>query len=61
MSGVLYLAAAILLGGRFLYWSLVLYRDSRPHAAINTFKFSIWYLFLLFIALLLDHYLPVSL
>jgi len=35
----------------------VLYRDSQPHAAINTFKYSIWYLFLLFIALLLDHYL----
>lgn len=57
MSGLLYLAAALLLGGRFLHWAWVLYRDSRPHAAINTFKYSIWYLFLLFIALLLDHYL----
>lgn len=60
MSGVLYLAAAALLGARFLYWSLALYRDSRPHAAIKTFKYSIWYLFLLFIALLVDHYLPLS-
>ena len=57
MSGLLYLAAALLLGGRFLHWAWVLYRDSRPHAAINTFKYSIWYLFLLFIALLIDHYL----
>ena len=57
MSGLLYLAAALLLGGRFLHWAWVLYRDAKPHAAINTFKYSIWYLFLLFIALLVDHYL----
>jgi protoheme IX farnesyltransferase len=61
MSGLLYLACAVLLGGRFLYWATVLYRDSRPHAAINTFKYSIWYLFALFIALLLDHYLLLNL
>ncbi|MCQ4297936.1 heme o synthase [Pseudomonas stutzeri] len=57
MSGPLYLAAAAVLGARFLYWAIALYRDSRPHAAIKTFKFSIWYLFALFIALLVDHYL----
>ncbi len=57
MSGLLYLAAALLLGGRFLHWAWALYRDAKPHAAINTFKYSIWYLFLLFIALLVDHYL----
>ncbi|WP_313506089.1 heme o synthase [Stutzerimonas kunmingensis] len=57
MSGPLYLAAAALLGVRFLYWTIALYHDSRPHAAIKTFKFSIWYLFALFIALLVDHYL----
>ncbi len=60
MSGPLYLAAALLLGGRFMFWAWVLYRDSRPHAAINTFKYSIWYLFLLFIALLVDHYLLLN-
>ncbi|WP_312592884.1 heme o synthase [Stutzerimonas nitrititolerans] len=60
MSGPLYLAAAALLGARFLYWAVVLYRDSRPHAAIRTFKFSIWYLFALFIALLVDHYLLLN-
>ncbi|MGX5217349.1 heme o synthase [Pseudomonas segetis] len=57
MSGLLYLVCAVILGARFLQWSVVLYRDSKPHAAINTFKYSIWYLFLLFIALLVDHYL----
>ncbi|WP_437879639.1 heme o synthase [Pseudomonas sp. LRF_L74] len=56
MSGPLYLACAVVLGGRFLYWAWVLYRDSRPQAAIATFTYSIWYLFLLFIALLVDHY-----
>jgi heme o synthase len=57
MSGLLYLACAVGLGLRFLHWAWALYRDSKPHAAINTFKYSIWYLFALFIALLVDHYL----
>ncbi|WP_298185362.1 heme o synthase [uncultured Pseudomonas sp.] len=60
MSGLLYLACAVILGGRFLHWAVVLYRDSKPHAAINTFKYSIWYLFALFIALLVDHYLLLN-
>lgn len=60
MSGLLYLVCAVLLGGRFLQWTWRLYRDSRPHAAIGTFKYSIAYLFLLFIALLLDHYLLLA-
>src|SRR3990167_9403747 len=61
MSGLLYLVCAIGLGARFLHWSWVLTRKSRPHAAINTFKYSIWYLFALFIALLVDHYLLLNL
>ena len=60
MSGPLYLVCAVGLGARFLHWAWVLYRDSQPHAAINTFKYSIWYLFLLFIALLVDHYLLLN-
>lgn len=61
MSGMLYLVCALVLGGRFLQWAWVLYRGSRPHAAINTFKYSIGYLFMLFIALLVDHYLLLNL
>ena len=61
MSGLLYLACALGLGARFLHWAWVLYRGAAPHAAINTFKYSIYYLFLLFIALLVDHYLVLKL
>ena len=61
MSGVLYLACALGLGARFLHWAWVLYRGTLPHAAINTFKYSIYYLFALFIALLVDHYLVLNL
>ncbi|MDH0649967.1 heme o synthase [Pseudomonas sp. GD03858] len=61
MSGPLYLACALGLGLRFLHWAWVLYRGTRPHAAIKTFKYSIGYLFALFIALLVDHYLLLNL
>ena len=60
MSGLLYLLCAVLLGARFLFWATVLYRNSRPHAAIKTFRYSIIYLFALFIALLADHYLLLN-
>lgn len=56
MSGVIYLVGATLLGARFLYWSVVLLRGSRADAAIKTFRFSITYLMLLFVVLLVDHY-----
>ena len=60
MSGIIYLSSALFLGGRFLFWAWVLLKDARPHAAIKTFHFSITYLMLLFVALLTDHYLPVT-
>ena len=61
MSGALYLACALGLGARFLHWAWVLYRGTQPHAAINTFKYSIYYLLWLFAALLVDHYLMLKL
>src|SRR5690606_41941678 len=54
------LIAAIALGLRFIDWAWALYRDSRKHAAIRTFKFSLWYLLWLFVALLVDHYAGVA-
>jgi len=60
MSGPLYLVAALVLGVRFLDWAWALWRDSRPHAAIKTFKYSLWYLLWLFVALLVDHYATIA-
>lgn len=56
MSGSLYLIGAMLLGLRFLYWSLKLYRSDQPTVAMSTFRFSIIYLMMLFVFLLIDHY-----
>ena len=57
MSGLLYLVSALGLGGGFMYWSLVLMYRPGPTTAMDTFRFSILYLALLFIALLADHYM----
>jgi protoheme IX farnesyltransferase len=56
MSGLIYLAAAIALNGRLLYFVLAMNRGMRPELPIRTFRFSITYLMLLFAALILDHY-----
>ena len=56
MSGELYLIGAVLLGARFLQWALKLYRTDKPAIAMGTFRFSIIYLMMLFVFLLMDHY-----
>ncbi|WP_044615767.1 heme o synthase [Gynuella sunshinyii] len=61
LTGLVYLAGVVLLNVRFLQWSWWLFRQSRDHAAFKTFKYSITYLMLLFLVLLMDHYLPVML
>jgi protoheme IX farnesyltransferase len=60
MSGLLYLAGAVALGGGFIYWAVVLLRNRNPRAAMAMFRYSILYLMLLFIVLLVDHYLVVA-
>jgi len=56
MSGWVYGLGAFLLGMRFLYWAIrLLYRET-PKIAMQTFRFSIIYLLVLFVLLLLDHY-----
>jgi heme o synthase len=57
MSGIIYLIAALVLGGGFLYRSIELMLGSNPTSAMKTFHYSIFYLIALFIALLLDHYI----
>ncbi|MBS24047.1 MAG: protoheme IX farnesyltransferase [Gammaproteobacteria bacterium] len=57
MSGLLYLGSALALGAGFLVWSGLLMFNSKPTTAMDTFKYSIVYLALLFVALVLDHYL----
>ena len=58
MRGLIYLVAALLLGGYFLYMVLRLMFTDHHHIAIKTFVYSINYLMLLFIAMVIDHYLP---
>jgi protoheme IX farnesyltransferase len=57
MSGPWYLAAALLLDGIFLVYSVALWRDYSDKLARLTFRYSIIYLTLLFAALLADHLL----
>jgi protoheme IX farnesyltransferase len=57
MSGLPYLFAAIVLGAGFLYYAIDLMVTKRTQAAMRTFRYSIFYLIALFIALLIDHYL----
>ena len=57
MSGLLYLAAAIVLGGAFFAHAIKLWRSYSDAQARATFKYSIVYLATLFTALLVDHYL----
>jgi len=57
MSGFLYLAAALALGGVFLAYAIRLYRNYSDSLARATFRYSILYLTALFSALLVDHYL----
>ncbi|MGE8330598.1 MAG: UbiA family prenyltransferase, partial [Paraburkholderia nemoris] len=59
MSGVVYLAAAVLLGAVFLAYAWKIYRDYSDDLARKTFRYSIVYLSLLFAALLIDHYARV--
>ena len=60
MSGVFYLLSALALGFVFIVWSIRLLLD-HDGAAIKTFRYSIFYLMMLFICLLIDHvYLAYS-
>ncbi|MDK9761554.1 heme o synthase [Vibrio sp. D420a] len=57
MSSWIYLSASLVLNGGFVYHAWVLKYRSNAASAMQTFKFSIYHLMVLFAALLLDHYL----
>jgi len=56
MSGLLYLASALALGGVFLAYAIALHVRYSDALARKTFAYSIFYLAALFSALLVDHY-----
>ena len=60
MSGEIYLYSALILSTIFLYYSINLYFSNDEEDAMKTFQFSIYYIFLIFLALLIDHFLISS-
>jgi heme o synthase len=60
MSGLIYLATAIVLNGVFLFHAYQLKVSDRTHLPMKVFRFSITYLMWLFAALLVDHYVPTT-
>jgi protoheme IX farnesyltransferase len=56
MSGWIYLLASVLLNIGFMWYVIKLWLNYSDELAKSTFKFSIWYLMLLFASLLIDHY-----
>ena len=56
MSGLLYMLTALIIGLIFLYYTIRLYYQYSDYLAKKTFRYSIWYLSLLFAVLLIDHY-----
>jgi protoheme IX farnesyltransferase len=60
MSGLIYLAIALVLNGTFLYYALALKMTARQGLPMRVFRFSVTYLMWLFAALLVDHYFPTT-
>ena len=61
MSGVIYLVSAVMLGVLFLGYAIKIYREpENPKIAFKTFKYSVNYLMVLFVSLLVDHYLLIT-
>ncbi len=59
MCGMIYFVGAVLLDLGFVYHAYRLLRSPEPKMAMKTFNYSILYLMLLFILLLVDHYIPI--
>lgn len=57
MSGLIYLVGSTLLNAIFLYYAWKLKFTATEQTAMQTFKFSIIHLMVLFVVLLVDHYM----
>ena len=57
MSGVIYLIASLVLGIIYLYTSFKMYFYDDNDYPMVSFQYSVYYIFLIFAALLLDHFL----
>ncbi|MDF2965172.1 MAG: protoheme farnesyltransferase [Rickettsiaceae bacterium] len=55
MSGSFYFLSALVLGGIFLYYTILLFKDKKNTIAPKVFGFSIIYLFLIFVTLVIDN------
>ena len=60
MSYLIYLVSSTILGLIFLYYAIKLKFTQERKVAMDTFKYSIYYLMILFVALLVDHYFPIE-
>ncbi|RFA39644.1 protoheme IX farnesyltransferase [Alkalilimnicola ehrlichii] len=60
MSGLIYLAGAMLFGALYIYYAIQLKVSDDPALPMQAFRFSITYLMGIFAALLLDRYLPLA-
>ena len=61
LSGLIYLVSALALGAGFMGYAIKIYREYSDPLARQTFRFSILYLTALFAALLIDHYVRITL
>ena len=56
-TGIIYCLGITVLNGIFLSYAVAIYRNKNPRSAYATFRYSIIYLMLLFLLLLLDHFI----
>jgi len=61
MTNLIYLVGSSLLNAGFLYYAWKLKFAPTPKTAMKTFTYSILHLMVLFVVLLVDHYVPISL
>jgi protoheme IX farnesyltransferase len=59
MAGFFYLGCAVVLDAVFLAYAVMIWRRYSDALARRTFTYSIFFLAMIFAALMVDHYLPL--